>query len=359
MNLKTEKFYGFLASRQFKHAVKTAIATVICLVLYRSLDLPKGYWAVFTAIAVMQATADTSSLEGAWKTSLDRLIGTMTGALVGLGIHVLIYPDYWQLVSIVFILIMVGVCITYVWPSMKLAGLTAVIVLLFAGHEPMTQNYAVLRAFEILLGAVVALTVSITIFPQRMHQYLFKNYRKHLKQILDLFQAIEKSFGNKHLLSTEQINAMTELLDKIAKEKSHIDHLTRSRRLLITQILANQVRLLKNIKAIGKSIGALPLDYYEDSSLMKVTQKIFFLIDQSLSAMVADTSLDEFLNQFEPLSDEYDQAFEDYKSKKYFDKLTMKESYAVVSLSIALKKMLDLLSELLKTTSDHKNSGFD
>ena len=359
MDIKTQKFYDFLASRQFKHAVKTAIATVICLVLYRSWHLPKGYWAVFTAIAVMQATADTSSLESAWKTSLDRLIGTMTGAIIGLSIHVLFYPDYWQLVSMVFVLIMVGVCITYVWPSMKLAGLTAVIVLLFAGHEPMTQNYAVLRAFEILLGAVVALTVSITIFPQRMHQYLFKNYKKHMKQIVDLFQVIEKAFGTKHALSIEQIDAMSELLDKVAKEKSHIDHLTRSRRLLISQILATQIRLLKNIKTIAKSIGILPFDYYEDSSLMKVTQKAFFLIDQALSGIVANDSLESLLDQFEPLSDEYDQAFEVYRLKKHFEKLTMNESYAVVSLSIAIKKMLDLLCELSKTTFDHKNSGFD
>jgi hypothetical protein len=74
--------------------------------------------------------------------------------------------------------------------------------------------------------------------------------------------------------------------------------------------------------------------------------------------MLNDDSLENFLGQLDPLSDEYDHAFEAYKAKKYFDTLTMNESYAVVSLSIALKKMLDLLSELLKTTLDHKNSGF-
>lgn len=344
---------NFLFSRQLKHAIKTAIAAVICLILYKSFNLPKGYWAVLTAIAVMQSTADTGSLESTWRISLQRLLGTMAGAIVGLAIHVLFYPGYTELIFIIFFLIVAGVYLTYLFPSMKLAGVTAVIVLLFAGHQPMSHNYAILRALEILLGAIVALVVSVAVWPQRMHQYLYKNYLKHMKQILDLFQAVQKAFSGHHGLTDEQSEAMSELLNEVDGEKIHLDDLMKSRRVRITNLLSRQIRLLKNIKVISRGIGDLPDDYYEDKRLMKVTQRAFFLIEKGLLVVVENNPTKDLLDQFEQTCLEYEAAFNAYRAKKYFEKLTMDESYAVMSLSITIKKMLDLVVELLKSSSSY------
>jgi uncharacterized membrane protein YccC len=349
LQFTSEQFRAFLFSRQLKHAIKTAIAAIICLILYKSFYLPKGYWAVLTAIAVMQSTADTGSLESTWRISLQRLLGTMTGAIIGLSIHVLIYPNYWQLIIILFFLIIAGVYLAYLWPSMKTAGVTAVIILLFAGHQPMSHNYAVLRALEILLGAMVALMVSVLIWPQRMHQYLYKNYLQNMRRTLDLFQAVAKSFSSRKPLSTEQSEAMRDLLTTVDGEKVHLDHLMKSRKLLISNILLQQIRLLKNIKTISKSIDDLPEVYYTDVSQMKVTQKVLFIIDKALSAVVENQPLGDLLKTIEAISYEYDLAFEDYLARKYVEHLNMIESYAIVSLSISLKKMLDLVAELLKS----------
>lgn len=358
LQLTSQSFRNFLFSRQLKHAIKTAIAAVICLILYKSFHMPKGYWAVLTAIAVMQSTADTGSLESTWRLSFQRLFGTMVGAIIGLSIHVLINPDYAQLVYIVFFLIVMGVYATYLWPSLKLAGVTAVIILLFAGHQPMSHNYAVLRAFEILLGAVIALIVSMTIWPQRMHQYLYKNYLKHMKQILDLFQVVQQSFAGHHAFTTEQERAVSDLLEEVDGEKVHLDHLLKSRKLFIANSLTRQIRLLKNIKMISKSIGDLPEDYYEDTPLMKITQKVFFLIDRGLLAIVVDHPLDDLLDKFDEVNRQYESAFENYRANKYFEHMSMAQSFAVVSLSIAVKKMLDLVSELIKSRATFRNGPF-
>ena len=185
----------------------------------------------------------------------------MTGAILGLSIHVLFQPTYLELIFIVFALIVLGVCVTYFWSSMKLAGVTAVLVLLFAGHQPMSQNVAMLRGFEILIGALVALIVSVCIWPRRMHQYLFKNYLNHMQQILIYFMELEVAFFDRVVLPESDIKRISKLLEVVDKEKAHLNNLMRTRRLTVASILTRQIRLLKNIKLISKSIGAIPSSY--------------------------------------------------------------------------------------------------
>ena len=57
---------------------------------------------MITAIVVMQSTADTGSLESTLRLAWQRLIGTMTGAILALVIHVLFQPTYIELIFIIF-----------------------------------------------------------------------------------------------------------------------------------------------------------------------------------------------------------------------------------------------------------------
>jgi uncharacterized membrane protein YgaE (UPF0421/DUF939 family) len=53
--------------------------------LAQVLALPQGYWAVFTAVLVVQG-----SVGGSWKASVDRLVGTLLGAVYGAVIATLV-----------------------------------------------------------------------------------------------------------------------------------------------------------------------------------------------------------------------------------------------------------------------------
>jgi uncharacterized membrane protein YccC len=61
-----------------KHAIKTAIAAVLTIVIYQSFNIPEGYWAAISAVIVMQA-----NLGGSLSTSWNRLLGSAIGATVG------------------------------------------------------------------------------------------------------------------------------------------------------------------------------------------------------------------------------------------------------------------------------------
>jgi hypothetical protein len=54
------------------------VAGLLAYVLAESFALPQGYWAVFSAIIIVQA-----SVGGSIKATTDRLIGTIGGAVAG------------------------------------------------------------------------------------------------------------------------------------------------------------------------------------------------------------------------------------------------------------------------------------
>jgi hypothetical protein len=69
---------------------RMTVAGLLAYVLAEFFALPQGYWAVFSAIIVMQA-----SVGGSVKATIDRVIGTIGGAVAG-GAVGYIVPQPWR-----------------------------------------------------------------------------------------------------------------------------------------------------------------------------------------------------------------------------------------------------------------------
>src|SRR5215217_8282367 len=65
-------------SAELKLALRVTIAGTLAYSVTKILDLPQGYWAVITAVVVMQA-----SVGGSLKAAVERFSGTLTGAIYG------------------------------------------------------------------------------------------------------------------------------------------------------------------------------------------------------------------------------------------------------------------------------------
>src|SRR6185295_3075016 len=108
-----------------------SIAGLLAYVLAELFALPQGYWAVFSASIVIQA-----SVGGSVKATLDRVIGTIGGAVAG-GTVGFIVPHQ-NVVSLGIALLIALVPLTLVAalsPKYRIAPLTAVIVLLTPGAQ--------------------------------------------------------------------------------------------------------------------------------------------------------------------------------------------------------------------------------
>ena len=150
-------------------AVRVTTAAVLAFALAKLLGFAHGYWAVITAIIVMQ-----TSVGGSLKAALDRLLGTMAGALYGAAIALLIpHGTTMELAAAMVAAILPLALLAAVKPSFKAAPITAFIVLVpLSGAASPPLTYALERILEISVGSVVGLATALLVLPARAHHAL-------------------------------------------------------------------------------------------------------------------------------------------------------------------------------------------
>src|SRR5687767_1672175 len=140
---------------QVRLAIRTSIAAIISYAVATSFALPQSYWAVVTAILVVQASVGASLVA-----ATDRLLATILGGAVG---AVLIAVFGTSSPATVMTLAGSVLALAYLGalrPSMRLASVTAAIVILadpLLGDPIVSAWY---RVLEIGLGALIAVVTS-------------------------------------------------------------------------------------------------------------------------------------------------------------------------------------------------------
>jgi len=154
---------------EWRQTLRVVAAVAITLLAIDLLNLPQGYWAVITAVIVVQ-----TSLGSSLKAALDRLWGTLAGAAVGACVAILL--PHSAPIEIAITIVLATIPLAYlaaVNPAFRVAPVTAVIMLVPTyGHVTDPVTTALDRVFEILLGNVVAVAVSIMVFPARADEQL-------------------------------------------------------------------------------------------------------------------------------------------------------------------------------------------
>jgi len=133
------------------------------------LGLPQSYWAVLTAVIVMQA-----SLGGALKASIDRIVGTIAGALWGVIIALTVpHGGSWLLATALTLALAPLALLVAFKPAYRIAPATAIIVLLGSGTQATGPILPALhRVMEIGIGSLVGLAVALLVLPARAHRLL-------------------------------------------------------------------------------------------------------------------------------------------------------------------------------------------
>ncbi len=123
-------------------------------------NLPQGFWAVISALVVVQ-----TSIGGTLSASRDRLIGTAIGVLVG-GAAAMLRPPGVVSQDLALILCVGGLTLAAaIKPSLKVAPVTAVIMLVGPSVQNDEVRAAGLRVIEIGLGGFIGVLVTLLVFP--------------------------------------------------------------------------------------------------------------------------------------------------------------------------------------------------
>jgi uncharacterized membrane protein YccC len=158
---------------EIRHAIRVSAAVGAAFALATLLHLPQGYWAVFTAVIVVQ-----SSLGATITASIERFMGTVVGALAG---AVAAYfhskwPEFGGLILCVTVALLAFV--VSVRPALKVAPVTAVIMLIGQTTHMDPLIAASLRVAEITVGSLVGVAATLLIFPARAHASVVTSVQK-------------------------------------------------------------------------------------------------------------------------------------------------------------------------------------
>src|SRR2546428_13598519 len=122
------------------------------------LELPQGYWAVLTSVIVMQA-----SVGGSLKAGLDRMLGTVAGAIWGVSVTLAIpHHDTLTLGLTLAVALTPLALVAALKPNYRVAPVTAIIVLLSTtGVQLGPVRYATDRGLALALESLVCFAVFV------------------------------------------------------------------------------------------------------------------------------------------------------------------------------------------------------
>ncbi len=150
-------------SKQAIGAFKTGLAAVICVWLGNLLGLERSFWAAVSAIVVM--AFDTTITFASCR---DRIIGTAIGAFLGWGTFYIWHGHY--IVYGLAVALCIFACSMLAFDKAgRLAAVTLSIIVLIK-FEGGPAHAAISRFLEVGLGIVVALAVTMLVFPARPAQ---------------------------------------------------------------------------------------------------------------------------------------------------------------------------------------------
>jgi uncharacterized membrane protein YccC len=144
----------------WRHAVRLAVAAVVSAQATHLLGLQQGFWAVITAIIIMQG-----SQNGTLGAAMDRLLATIAGGLLGVAVvwigSILWIPQAVRLVVAIVPFAMLAMQ----RPSFRLAPVTAAIVVMISGSGEEALQFALDRLVEISIGSVIGVATVHLVLP--------------------------------------------------------------------------------------------------------------------------------------------------------------------------------------------------
>jgi uncharacterized membrane protein YccC len=173
---------------------RMTVAGLLAYLLAELFALPQGYWAVFSAIIVMQA-----SVGGSVKATLDRLIGTIGGAIAGGAVAYFVRHGGPVSLGVALVVALVPLSLVAALnPNYRVAPLTAVIVLLTPGAQQLGPvGSAFYRILEITVGSVVGLGVALLLMPARAHGLVINIAARMVGFLADLLHDWLEAFDGK------------------------------------------------------------------------------------------------------------------------------------------------------------------
>ena len=195
------------SSSTFRHSLRVAIVMLIGFIVAKSLSFSHSYWILLTILVISKPGFSLTK-----KRNYERIIGTVVGAFVGMGILVYIHDKH----TLFFILLicMIG---SYSFQRknyvVSVLFMTPYILVLFDFLGMGSLSIARERIYDTLIGSGIAILASYSLFPNW-------EYEKLKEAMLDMLKANMRYFEEVTYLYAEQVHNLTNY--KVARKEVYV-----------------------------------------------------------------------------------------------------------------------------------------
>jgi uncharacterized membrane protein (TIGR01666 family) len=195
------------SSSVFRHSLRVSIVMLIGFVVAKSLNFSHSYWILLTILVILKPGFSLTK-----QRNYERLIGTVVGAFLGMGI--LMYVDDKNTLFVILLICMIG-CYSFQRKNYVVSVLfmTPYILVLFDFLGMGGLSVAQERIYDTLIGSGIALLASYSLFPNWEHEKLKEGMLEMLHANLQYFQQVT-------LFYSEQVNDYTNY--KVARKEVYV-----------------------------------------------------------------------------------------------------------------------------------------
>ncbi|MFN6461728.1 MAG: FUSC family protein [Nostoc sp. DedVER02] len=209
----------------FRHALRLALIVTFAELLASVLPIPRGYWITLTALVALKP-----NFGGTSETTVQRVIGTILGGIIGISL-ILLLKNSLAIAVCFLLLVFVAMSVRSLSYSIFIILLTPAIILLLNLIKAGGWEVGVLRIVDSLIGGVLALLGSYLLFPTWERQQLPAQLEKTIRANLAYFQQVIANYLHpqpdtsinmlRHQAALENVNANASA-QRLFSEPRHI-----------------------------------------------------------------------------------------------------------------------------------------
>ncbi|MDZ8051090.1 MAG: FUSC family protein [Aulosira sp. ZfuVER01] len=186
----------------FRHALRLALITTIAELVASVLQLPRGYWVTLTAVVALKP-----NFGGTSQTTIQRVLGTFLGGIIGITLVVLIKNPL-AIAVCILLLMFTAMSVRSLSYSIFIILQTPVIILLLNVISTGGWKIGVLRIVDSLAGGLLALLGSYLLFPSWERQQLPTQLEKTMRANLVYFQQVIANYLNSRQNTADSISTL-------------------------------------------------------------------------------------------------------------------------------------------------------
>ncbi|MBD2210430.1 FUSC family protein [Nostoc linckia FACHB-104] len=200
--IETLRFNLTFDSVMFRHALRLAVVVALAELIAALLQIPRGYWITLTALVALKP-----NFGGTTQTTIQRVISTIVGSIIGITLIVLIH-NQWAIAFSLLLLVFMAMSVRSLSYTVFITLLTPAIILLLNMINADGWQVGLLRIVDSCIGGVLALIGSYLLFPSWERQQLPTQLAKTIRANLAYFQQVIANYLNSPHTTIAALNSL-------------------------------------------------------------------------------------------------------------------------------------------------------